>query len=215
MKLIAGCGPKPILEGYIGLDINPAYVRRAREQSPGARVLVGDILALPFPRDSVDEIQCWEVFEHIPHQDAVIDEFHRVCRPGALLVLTTPLMHVEQLLSRVSRNYRESVLQSQHQNCLHPRETLRKIRRHFDIERVWYGPNAFAYCFTAACHMDRLAVRFNDAGELVGENAEQLHALAARAERRMSWLCAAINAVAPYWATKSICVAARCRKREA
>jgi SAM-dependent methyltransferase len=212
MRLIAGCGPKPVPEGWVGLDINLDYARRARQLSPGAAILVGDILALPFPDSSVEEIVCWEVFEHLERQDAVIDEFHRVCRPGARLTLSTPLRHIEQFLSRVSRNYRESVLETQHQNCLHPRETLRKVRRRFEIERVWYDPRAFAYCLGAAWYMDRLGVRFNDAGELVGEKAEQIDHLASRVTRRTRWFWATVNALAPYWATKSIALSARCRK---
>jgi SAM-dependent methyltransferase len=213
MRLIAGCGPKPILEGWVGLDLNPEYARRARQESPGAPVLVGDILALPFPDDSVDEILCWEVFEHIEQQDAVIDEFHRVCRPGGKLMLSTPMRHIERFLSCVSRNYRESVLETQHQNCLSPRETLRKVRRRFEIERVWYDPIAFAYCLAAARHLDRMGVRFNDAGELVGEKAEQIHHLATQAAQRTRGLWTAVNSMLPYWGTKSICLTASCRKQ--
>ena len=212
MKLVAGCGPKPVPEGWVGIDIEPEYVKRARECSPNATVMLGDILALPMEDNSVDEVVCWEVFEHIEQQDGVIDELARVCKPGATLLLSTPLMHVEKFLSAISRNYRESVLIPHHQNCLHPRETLRKVRRKFDVEKVWYAPEAFAFCFTAALVMDRQGVTFNGAGEFVGANAEKVHQLAQRMTARTTWFWKGVNTVIPYWATKSICISARCRK---
>jgi SAM-dependent methyltransferase len=214
MKLVAGCGPKPVPDGWVGIDINPDFVQRARACSPGATVMVGDLLALPFDNDSVEEVVCWEVLEHIEQQDKVIDELARVCTPGATLRLSTPLMNVEKFLSVLSMNYRTSVLDKEHQNCLHPSETIRKVSRRFDIEQTWYAPEAFGLCVAAALVMDRNGVSFNSAGELVGKNADRVLRFANRVASHTAWLWRAINSVVPHWATKSICLSARCRKEK-
>ncbi|HEY0026006.1 MAG TPA: methyltransferase domain-containing protein [Longimicrobium sp.] len=52
----------------------------------------GDIHALPFATGSAGGIFCLEVLEHLHEPQAAIDEMHRVLRPGAHLLLTTPFM---------------------------------------------------------------------------------------------------------------------------
>ena len=46
--------------------------------------------ALPYADQSFDRVQCLEVLEHLPDPGAALREFHRVCRPDALLVASTP-----------------------------------------------------------------------------------------------------------------------------
>ncbi|HEX8208556.1 MAG TPA: methyltransferase domain-containing protein [Longimicrobium sp.] len=212
MKLIVGCGPKPVPEGWVGIDVNEDYLRRAREISPSTEVFYGDATNLPFEDDSVDELVCWEVLEHIEDKEKALSEFHRVSRPGAKLTLTTPMLHIEQELGRRSRNYQQSVVDTQHQFCVPPEETLSLIKRYYDLSRVWYAPEAYAYCRAIAPLLDEYDVRFNDAGDLVGENAKLVHELATRKQRRTSWFYRLVNRIRPYSATKSICIAGECRK---
>lgn len=57
---------------------------------PGGRVgVVGDVCRLPFPSNVFGCVLCTEVLEHLLTPQAAIDEFHRVLRPGGMLVLTT------------------------------------------------------------------------------------------------------------------------------
>lgn len=57
---------------------------------PNVAVEVGDVTQLEHPADSFDLVVCFEVIEHVPEPDAVLDELHRVLRPGGLLVVSTP-----------------------------------------------------------------------------------------------------------------------------
>jgi SAM-dependent methyltransferase len=215
MRLIVGCGPKPVPEGWVGIDINPDYVRQARSVSPSRDVFLGDATNLSFEDNSVDEIVCWEVLEHIEDKERAIQEFHRVSKPSAKLVLTTPLRHIEEQLSRISRNYRQSVLETQHQFCVSPEETLELIGGFYRIEKVWNAPEAFAYCYAVARLLDRHGVVFNDAGNLVGEHSDLVHQKALRRQRLTSWYFRLINRMRPFSATKSICLAATCAKHAA
>jgi len=49
----------------------------------------GSVYQLPFDAGSVDVILCSDVLEHLVDLPAVFREFHRVLRPGGLLLLDT------------------------------------------------------------------------------------------------------------------------------
>lgn len=55
----------------------------------GRTVPAGD--ALPFPDDSFDAVLAFEVVEHVEDDTGLIDEIARVSRPGAVLILSTPV----------------------------------------------------------------------------------------------------------------------------
>ncbi len=52
--------------------------------------IVSDITAIPQPDASFDAVLCTEVLEHVPEPIRAIGELARLCRPGALLILTAP-----------------------------------------------------------------------------------------------------------------------------
>ena len=100
--LDVGCGTGNLLltiaedkqaEEVVGLDYSPEMVRRVEAKiirSPHAkrlRVMRGDAEKLPCEDSSLDAVTCCNSFHHYPHQAAVIHEFHRVLRPGGLLIL--------------------------------------------------------------------------------------------------------------------------------
>lgn len=100
--LDVGCGTGSLVhivaeqaeaEFLVGLDYSPVMVRHLTEKiagSPRAKKLhavQGDAERLPFARESFDVVTCCNSFHHYPHQAAVIQSFHRVLRPGGLLVL--------------------------------------------------------------------------------------------------------------------------------
>jgi SAM-dependent methyltransferase len=95
--LDAGCGTGAILkrlgspERNIGVDLAPEAINLCRERGL-ANVMQGDICALPFEEASFDAVICSSVLYHawVPNIPAALHEFHRVLRPGGLLLINVP-----------------------------------------------------------------------------------------------------------------------------
>jgi SAM-dependent methyltransferase len=81
MKLNIGCG-RVHREGAVNLDISPDV---------GADV-VHDLNALPWPFEDgqFEQIYAFDVLEHVDDVPRVLEEIHRIGRPGALLHVTVP-----------------------------------------------------------------------------------------------------------------------------
>ena len=62
--------------------------------------------AMPIPDNSIASFQSEDVFEHIPYDDlpAVIEEIHRVLKPGGLFRLSVPDYRCPMMLERTMRN---------------------------------------------------------------------------------------------------------------
>ena len=68
---------------YQGIDIAPEFAR--------PDVLIRDISqGNPFPDGSYDFVFCIEVLEHVPNPFGTLSEFHRVLKPGGVLILSVP-----------------------------------------------------------------------------------------------------------------------------
>jgi SAM-dependent methyltransferase len=92
-----GCGP-----GYQlvhlqhcerwGVDMDAAILEVARNLDPGAHLVHQTGAELPFEAESFDAAILSEVIEHVGDQNKalVIDEAHRVLRPGGTFVFTAP-----------------------------------------------------------------------------------------------------------------------------
>ena len=82
LKINVGCGTdhKP---GYIGVD---------RENWDGNIKVILDIEkeSLPFEDETVDEVYCSHVLEHVDRPELLISEFYRILKPGALLNIIVP-----------------------------------------------------------------------------------------------------------------------------
>lgn len=100
--LDVGCGTGTLIsivahnqdaQRLVGLDYSPVMVRHLNEKiatSPQAakiEAVEGDAEHLPFVDGSFDVLTCCNSFHHYPHQAAVVKEFHRVLRPGGVLIL--------------------------------------------------------------------------------------------------------------------------------
>jgi SAM-dependent methyltransferase len=89
LVLDVGCGNRPYektffsgAKKYIGTD----YLSdRSRPD------IVCSALALPFAADAFDTVVSTEVLEHVPDPAQAMREMQRVLRPGAHLILSTPL----------------------------------------------------------------------------------------------------------------------------
>lgn len=76
-----GCGNKKRI-GAVGIDVNPA--------SDADVVHDLDVFPYPFADDSFDEVYADNVIEHLGDVVAVMEEIHRICRPGGLVKVIVP-----------------------------------------------------------------------------------------------------------------------------
>ena len=92
--LDVGCGTGLLLDltalspaQYVGVDVAPAMVARAREKYPGHTFVVGDAQALPLPAGDVDAVVSLFCATSYTDLGRAMREYRRVMRPGAALFL--------------------------------------------------------------------------------------------------------------------------------
>ncbi len=90
VKIDIGAGARTN-EGYIRLDVVP-YFRPE---------LMAALTTLPFARDSVDQIICHHVLEHLERKDLIpaMNEMHRVLKPGGIAEIEVPLFPFWQAIA--------------------------------------------------------------------------------------------------------------------
>ena len=71
-----------------GLDSDPVAVASARHR--GWRISLGSIAGQQYPADHFDVIVMSHVIEHLADPVAVLEQCHRILKPGGRLVLATP-----------------------------------------------------------------------------------------------------------------------------
>jgi ubiquinone/menaquinone biosynthesis C-methylase UbiE len=72
----------------IGVDESPEMLAIARQKLPAAKLLEGDLCALPLADDSVDLVVCALALAHVPDLERALAELVRVLRPGGHLVVS-------------------------------------------------------------------------------------------------------------------------------
>lgn len=90
-----GCGSGAMLKSMVergwqaeGLDFDPAAVANARQK--GLTVHLGSMGDQNFSAGSFDAIVMSHVIEHVPAPRTLLQECHRVLKPGGRLVMITP-----------------------------------------------------------------------------------------------------------------------------
>jgi SAM-dependent methyltransferase len=81
---------------------------RAAGEVPGraaARAVAGDATAMPFGDGCFDRVIAAEVLEHIPADQAAMNEIARVLRPGGIAAVTVPSWLPERICWRLSDDY--------------------------------------------------------------------------------------------------------------
>jgi 2-polyprenyl-3-methyl-5-hydroxy-6-metoxy-1,4-benzoquinol methylase len=70
----------------IGIDIDDGAVEWARRNRAADTIeyRVGDSMDLPVADGAVDVVTCTHIYEHVPDAARMLDEIHRVLRPGGL-----------------------------------------------------------------------------------------------------------------------------------
>ena len=78
--------------GAVGLDFSRRGLELAADTVPEARLVQGEMTALPIAGDSVDGITAYHAVFHVPRERhaAVYSEFARVLRPGGVVLMTLP-----------------------------------------------------------------------------------------------------------------------------
>jgi SAM-dependent methyltransferase len=71
-----------------GIDVTPAFVTIAREQTPEGDFRLGDLQMLPWADDTFDVVNGFNSFFYADDLSQALREAHRVARPGARLALT-------------------------------------------------------------------------------------------------------------------------------
>lgn len=96
----AGCGIGATVSGLAdagfeaeGIDYAEETVARIRELAPELTVKVADVRALPYDEGSLDGVWSLGVIEHFyDGYGPLIEEAHRVLKPGGYLFLTVPVI---------------------------------------------------------------------------------------------------------------------------
>jgi ubiquinone/menaquinone biosynthesis C-methylase UbiE len=79
--------------GVVGVDVAGEAIRRARERCPSvefALVAEHPPHELPYADGSFDAAWLGETLEHVQDVIALLEEIHRVLKPGGRLIVTTP-----------------------------------------------------------------------------------------------------------------------------
>ncbi|PSP71625.1 SAM-dependent methyltransferase [Halobacteriales archaeon QH_8_67_27] len=78
--------------GSLGFDFSRRGLELATETVPAARLLQGDMTAIPLANASVDAITAYHSVFHVPREShpSVYREFARVLKPGGTLLQTLP-----------------------------------------------------------------------------------------------------------------------------
>ncbi|MGK2929581.1 MAG: class I SAM-dependent methyltransferase [Acidimicrobiales bacterium] len=74
----------------IGVDVNAAMLRVARERFPAVDFKAGRLQKLPIDDDAVDVVTCALALCHVSDLGPVFAEFARVLRPGGTLIVSDP-----------------------------------------------------------------------------------------------------------------------------
>ncbi len=83
----------------IGVDISRRGLELASEGVPDARLIQGDMTALPIQSASADAITAYYAVFHVPRAEhsTVFSEFRRVLKPGGKLLMTLPTGRFETI----------------------------------------------------------------------------------------------------------------------
>jgi SAM-dependent methyltransferase len=84
--LDVGCGNKP----YADLFVDCLYFGANYSADNASPDIVADAMRLPIASQAIDLVFCSQVIEHVPQPWRLVEECHRVLKPGGSLVLSAP-----------------------------------------------------------------------------------------------------------------------------
>jgi len=89
-----GCGEKPYknLFAHVGEYVGVDYAGEGHDHTDEEIDFFYDGKTIPFPDNTFDSVLSTEVFEHIFNLTEILEEIHRVMKPGAKLLFTCPFV---------------------------------------------------------------------------------------------------------------------------
>lgn len=143
--LEVGCGrggkiaSLPNLTRRCGIDYSDRAIRVAREAHPEVEFEVADACRLPYVDGTFDLVFSIEVIEHVEHYEEMIDECHRVLKPGGTLFIQTPNYPAKRFYDFVHflRAKRKNLSDDySHVSKFSAASLVRAVARRFDVQIV-------------------------------------------------------------------------------
>ena len=134
-----GCGTGMFLERQgdrretYGLDFSTEGLRFSSQRGL-KRLVCADSQEIPFASNSFDIVTAFDLIEHVPHDDKLVAEVHRILRPGGFLLATVPA---------------HPMLWSPHDIALHHMRRYRKKEFGSLFKRDLWEKRRFTYSFFA------------------------------------------------------------------
>jgi ubiquinone/menaquinone biosynthesis C-methylase UbiE len=121
----------------VGIDYNEHAINHAKEhhKRTNNEFFVADLNGhLKFSDNTFDAITSFETIEHVKNQNNMLSEFHRILKPGGMMLMSTPDKDI--YTDKVGIN---SIF---HVSELGRKEFIEKLSQFFEIENV-YGQTVF------------------------------------------------------------------------
>lgn len=143
---------KELADQVVAADIESAYLDYVKEkfsQETGVSYLVDDITDSTQPENSYELILCTEVIEHISDSQAALEGLHRLLKPDAILILSTPqrysplelaakIAFLPGIIQIVRLIYGEAIIETGHINLLTENQLKKQLYdADFTIEKQY------------------------------------------------------------------------------
>jgi len=89
LEVAPGLRPRLPIVGTRFVDISAPALTALKAR--GGETAFGEVTALPFAGGAFDLVCAFDIIEHVDDEDAALSELVRVAKPGAQLLLSTPL----------------------------------------------------------------------------------------------------------------------------
>ena len=74
-----------------GMDISKLAIKRAKEEVPKAKFIVGDITKKTNMKQKYDAVTAFQVIEHMEDPKETVNKLYGMLNPGGLLICTVPI----------------------------------------------------------------------------------------------------------------------------
>ena len=89
LEVAPGLRPRLPIEATHFVDISAPALKTLGER--GGRVMLAEVTALPFADGTFELVCALDIIEHVDDEDGALSELSRVAKPGAALLISTPL----------------------------------------------------------------------------------------------------------------------------